>query len=141
MSGGRASMSKGFGILPSARYSNYGKDKSKKMSNSSKLIVFVIGGLCHQEVQAVAQFERNQIVYGKWKEERIVLGSSQKKVLTGRDMVESLEQVDFDAQAKENGAGFRGRSSVLESHHMKMDDEASGEDQDQLDLEQIRIEE
>ena len=82
--------------MPSARYSNYGKDKSKKISNSSKLIVFVIGGLCHQEVQAITQFERNQIIYGKWKEERIVLASSQKKVLTGRDMVESLEQVDFD---------------------------------------------
>lgn len=59
-------------------------------------------------------------------------------------MVESLEQVDFEADVdrlvQQSQGGFRLRSSVLESHHAKFD-EGSGEEQDELDLEQIRVEE
>ena len=53
--------SKGFGILATAR--GFATNRSQAPTEEeSRRIVFVIGGLTHQEVQAVNQYERRQII-------------------------------------------------------------------------------
>ena len=56
----------GLGVLGSARYGGLGSHRDNAqglnagaMDDSNRLIVFVIGGLSHQEISAVNQFERN----------------------------------------------------------------------------------
>ena len=100
--------SKGLGILASARYSvvknaDNGQGGKEGAQGDNRLIVFIIGGISHQEITVVNQFERNQIIHGKWHNERLVLGSTNEKVLTGNTMLDMLGKVNSD----DNLAGFR----------------------------------
>jgi hypothetical protein len=67
---------------------------------NSKLIVFVIGGLSHQEISSINSFERNQIIHGKWPRERIILGSTSKDILTGKSMLKMLSEMDQSQAGK-----------------------------------------
>lgn len=93
----------------------------------------MIGGISHQEIAALTNFERNQIVAQLWPQERLVLGSTESRPLTGREILKMLAAIDLDAQAnpdeKQKGT-FRKRTSHLNEGKRDMyrsGDEENGE--------------
>ena len=72
-----------------------------QVKNNSKFIVFVLGGISHQEIAALANFERQQIIYGAWPQERLIIGSTEQKPLTGRDMLKMLSNINLNEQQEE----------------------------------------
>jgi hypothetical protein len=88
----------------SARYSGLISARANQKPCDTKLIIFVIGGLSHQEVVSIQKFERNQILHGKWSKERIISGSTHQDILTGYDLIEMLEQLNLDLDKPK---GFR----------------------------------
>ena len=91
----------------SQQQSNFGVAFASNMQatseEQSKFIVFVIGGISHQEISALTSFERNQIVNGHWPQERLVMASTESRPLTGREMLKMLSAIeDLDGDSSDN---------------------------------------
>lgn len=129
----------GSGNKNEAYYSNR---SLSKQDNPSKFIVFVIGGVCHQEISALTAFERNQIVNDVWPQERLIMVSTESRPLTGRELLKMLATIgDIDQQMQGQEMAFQRTSHLNFPDQREDEEEEEREDKPSISFNQIDLQE